>query len=378
MIRGMREHALAAIVVTAGCSPSPEFDGAFSGGETSGSTTTTTGNDGGSEDADGGPSTTGGGADSTGASDDGTKLDLGPVPDAPSPEGGCHKVDFLFVVDNSLSMDDNQANLVANVPGFLTTIEDVVEVGDFHVMVVDSDAWSIYGVGGDANGPTCLPEPECCYALCNDMAPIPVSPPPAACAGTPCDEIAEPSGCDYTLGAGRRVSADDQSCGLAGNLGYMTDQQPTLDEAFACAALVGSEGHGEERPMAAMVEALSTELAPGACNDGFLRDDALLVVTVIADSDDTHSTGDPQDWHDALVAAKGGQEEAVVVLGLFSDTGWPGALCNSDAAGERLRTLTESFTHGSWASICEPSYEEFFTEAVGVVDLGCDGFEPAG
>ena len=35
---------------------------------------------------------------------------------------GCGKVDFLFVIDNSGSMGDNQDNLIASFPGFINTI----------------------------------------------------------------------------------------------------------------------------------------------------------------------------------------------------------------------------------------------------------------
>src|SRR5262245_28901960 len=38
-----------------------------------------------------------------------------PIPDAPV-QGGCEAVDFLFVIDDSSSMQDHQQNLIANVP----------------------------------------------------------------------------------------------------------------------------------------------------------------------------------------------------------------------------------------------------------------------
>src|SRR5204862_5903779 len=34
-------------------------------------------------------------------------------------ERGCKKIDFLFVIDNSDSMDDEQANLARSFPGFI-------------------------------------------------------------------------------------------------------------------------------------------------------------------------------------------------------------------------------------------------------------------
>lgn len=66
-------------------------------------------------------------------------------------------------------------------------------------------------------------------------------------------------------------------------------------DAFLCIAKVGSEG-GYPRTADAMVAALSSPLLgtngyPPGCNQGFLRDDALLVVTLISDQPDEDSSG---------------------------------------------------------------------------------------
>jgi hypothetical protein len=57
----------------------------------------------------------------------------------------------------------------------------------------------------------------------------------------------------------------------------------------------------------------------GGCNDGFLRKDALLAVVVLDGEQDNLTPGTPQDWYDAVVAAKGGNEEAIVTLVLSND-----------------------------------------------------------
>jgi hypothetical protein len=64
---------------------------------------------------------------------------------------------------------------------------------------------------------------------------------------------------------------------------------------------------------------------PGGCNEGFLRPDAILVVTLISDEDDMYSEGDPDTWKQALLTAKADDEEAIVMLGLLGDTGQPGS-----------------------------------------------------
>src|SRR5690606_41723616 len=53
------------------------------------------------------------------------------------------------------------------------------------------------------------------------------------------------------------------------------------------------------------------------CNEGFIRDDAILVVTFITDEDDNQgdgSAGTPDGWKAALVSAKKGDDAGIVVL----------------------------------------------------------------
>ena len=49
------------------------------------------------------------------------KLDVGSVGSG-GQAGGCGNVDFLFVIDNSFSMDQYQTRLVASFPGFVDAI----------------------------------------------------------------------------------------------------------------------------------------------------------------------------------------------------------------------------------------------------------------
>jgi hypothetical protein len=67
----------------------------------------------------------------------------------------------------------------------------------------------------------------------------------------------------------------------------------------------------------------------GGCNDGFLRKDALLAVVVLNGDQDNLTPGTPQDWYDAVVAAKGGNEEAIVTLVLSNDLDLPNRLCTT-------------------------------------------------
>ncbi len=79
--------------------------------------------------------------------------------------------------------------------------------------------------------------------------------------------------------------------------------------------------------------ALTPDMLNGGCNDGFLRDEALLAVIELTGTGDALSPGTPQSWYDTLVTAKKGNEEAVVVLSVSNDRGLPNPTCPGDPIG---------------------------------------------
>ena len=272
-------------------------------------------------------------------------------------EAGCKKVDLLFVIDNSGSMADEQINLVNSFPAFINEIQTQLEDTDgYHIGIITSDLY-VYDQG-------CLVE-----------------------------------GAMVTATGG--VDSSASVCGpYAEGHRYMTEMD-NLDVTFACAGQVGTGGDGNERPMTTMAAALSAQLTgPGGCNEGFLRDDALLVVVIITDEEDDHevdsctqlpqpgSNGEPAGWYANLIAAKGGVESNIVVLSLIGPPGPDPApcpaldKCNGGITGAEIATrvaqFTTMFSHGSIGRICEISYAQFFAAAVGEIDSACDGFEPIG
>jgi hypothetical protein len=277
-----------------------------------------------------------------------------PPPEPPPPSGvtlptdpapparGCGKVDFLFVIDNSLSMRDEQANLARSFPGFIRVVQQVLEAKDFHIMVVST--------GGRL-------EDEAAPSLDQE-----------ACAGV--------------QGAGKRRSGSGEDCGLPAGSSYMVNDQADLEATFDCVARVGVGGSIFEEPMDAMLAATSETLnAAGRCNAGFLREDAVLVVTVITDAEDRYSAGDPELWQSGLLARKADNGDALVVLGLVGDNNVEGGLLGGqcgllDAAGApRLQDFVRR-TDGILGSVCAPDYAPFFQTAVGSIDSACDDFVP--
>lgn len=259
---------------------------------------------------------------------------------APPPS---NKIDFLFVIDHSGSMESEQAALVASFPGFVDVLKEKMRgAADLHVGVV------------------------------------------AASLGLPSSEERK---CDK-LGALVRATAgqhsSNQDCQFRGGRAYISDPD-SLNEEFKCAARLGVSGSGLEVPMDALFAALSPELATDDCNQDFLRDDALLVVTLITDEEDDRlgpenegSKGDPEDWAAALKSIKAGRSEAIVVLGLIgtqsSENCDPLLKPDENLAKEgaqiskRLESFVKSFgERGLVGDICAPSYDGYFRAATETV-----------
>jgi hypothetical protein len=343
---------LAASVGCRGAEPSTDSDGKNdSSGPDDGSSSGNTTSEDGSTDG-----TTTSGTDEEMSTEtetaDGSIFDLGTPDDLGEPVG-CDAVDFLFVVDDSSSMQDHQQNLIDNVPAFVDGIQATLEqVASYQVGVIATDPYS--------------GNPGQCILL----------------------------GALVTDTSDQGVNSSNMICGpYADGFNYMTENDD-LATAFGCAAQVGTMGNGFERPMEAMVATLGQSLdVPGGCNEGFLRDDALLVIVVITDEydgpgdpealnggeDPPTSLGDPQSWYDAVVAAKLGipQNAAALVITNYEGGSCPPADLGHD--GMNLVEWVEKFgENGFLGGICEPDYGPMFEEATGIIETACHNFEPVG
>lgn len=307
---------------------------------------------------DGSTSSTTGDAEVDTGEDTSTKLDVG-VGTGMNSGGddllGCKKVDIVFVVDGSGSMADEQANLISAFPQFISTMQSELDGAEgFNVGVIRTDG----------NDISCVPGRQGVLVTRN-----------------------------YAAGSSMETCTPYAEGGR-----YMT-QQDNLAEKFFCAARVGIGGDGDEQPMASVIAALtSPNIDAGECNDGFLREDALLVIVVITDEEDDHETeeeacgnepgmgspGEPEDWFDAVVAAKGGIESNIVVLSLIGPSVDPCPdldKCNGGISGAepsiRISNFTWLFTHGHVGPVCG-DYGPFFDEAVDDIKAACEEFEPPG
>ncbi len=375
----MRKPILAALMLaTCGDASPPGFStgaittvsAATSGNSTSGNSTG--GNSTGGSATSGSTSSTGtdgsAGPGGTEGQSTGVLRDVGTLEDFGSgqPVGCKGKVDVLFLISSLFTMETEQTQLLASFPGFVATVEEKLTGFDFHIMAANP-------TGKWAGWP--------CEKGCNDD--------PQACSedGYKCHVHAKlVTTCDETFAAGLTFNAGgyaaNRRCDLFGGNRYIISGEPKLDDAIECIAKVGMSG-GDPPMGDALIAALAPDLnAEGGCNAGFLRDDALLVVVLINDTEDTESTSWPYQQYKAVVDAKGGDPNAIVVLGVIAQEleegapEIPGCVYNDRGDQYKMRQIVRKFPNHVEGDICAPSFAPFFDQAADLIGEACGKFVP--
>ena len=304
------------------------------------------------------------GSSSTGiVRDVGTAMDFGPV----QPPGCKGKVDLLFVISREGQMVTEQTQLLASFSGFIDTIEQKLEGFDVHIMTANPDGgWPGHACddawwGCKMNYPDCGPS-----AKDYDCETFP----------------GMVTSCDKQLGAGLVFNAGgyaaNKLCDLHGGHRYIVGDEPDMAGAFECIAKVGASG-GTALMGDAMIAALSDKLnGTGGCNEGFLRDDALLVVALISDHQDEYSKSYAKQQYEAIVAAKG-DPSGVVLLGVVPQPlgdAEPVPGCTYDIPPLDFSDLFSRFSYTVVGDTCAPSYAPFFAAAVDKINEACGSFVP--
>lgn len=351
---------IALLAITA-CGGGPATTG-FSSGVGSAVTTSPAGSSGSTAELSSTSTSTGEANNSTASTGSGSAADSAPLLDMAmpdfgpqQPEGCKGKIDFLFVISANSTMEFAQERLLASFPGFMKAIEEQLPNFDVHILSAEDGYWL---------------QNDC--KLCEEGCDPNGSPPLCGAVLELCDKK---SGAGGTFPSGE--GASNRRCKLASGARYIDSSEPDRTEAFTCIAQLGVDGGKSTAER--MVNALE---GPVDCNDGFLRDDALLVVTLIQDNYDQDSLGTVESWKKALQDAKGGDDDAFALLVLSTDidVGYH-QLCfwnEYDPEKNRLRLLAESVKHGFIGSICAPSYSPFFAETVASLVTLCEDFVPPG
>lgn len=179
---------------------------------------------------------------------------------------GDPKVDILFVVDNSGSMDSHQKNLSTNVGRFIAEFFKGVGV-DYHIGVLSTDMDSSY--------------------------------------------------------------AQDKCCGhLVGTPAFIDKNTTAGSLTLASRLLLGVNGSGTEKSFDPIIEALSPALET-TLNKGFLRKKAFLAVIFITDAED-QSKANSRELYDFLLGLKGNKDEMLLGFGAIIPSGATGQGCERD------------------------------------------------
>ncbi|PRQ09172.1 hypothetical protein [Enhygromyxa salina] len=302
----------------------------------SGNTSAETPGDG---DGDGDP----GDGDGDPSQDDGPLFDISPQEagdDGIPMDDQCAKVDVLYIIDNSPSMYEEQQTLIANFGNFVTDMQTALEgVSSYHVGVITSDDYQDGGWIDDGANTVNAQVPECQH-----------------------------------LG-GLVVQAHSGLCTpFAAGDNFITETD-NLATKFECIANVGEDGDSDEYMGDALIALLAEGQQNTGCNANFLRPDAMLIIVMLTDENDSSGTNENQ-WFQAVVNAKG-TEENVVVLSLIWDQG--NNNCSnafSETDGYQIEAFTEMFTNHAVGNICDDSYAGFFASAIPTIEDACDNFVP--
>ncbi len=273
-------------------------------------------------------------------------------------------------------MGSRQEQLALAVPQYIDEIKSKFADFDYHIMVVDGDGeendngfgWGSMTCNEVCPNLACKIGDDCCEGgSFEDMG--------KPCCGDPdypCEDLDLVTACDWAWGTGTVFPAglftEDKPCPIDGGRRYLVKGQTDLDKTFACIANVGIHGWDAlGQALTAAVQKPMNEM--GGCNAGFLREDALLMVTTIATNADTDSEGTPAEWAQAVIDAKGGDEKSVVMFNI----GYADPECHP---ADRACLMAAMFTYHHLVHVFEPDYGPGFDEAASLVETACDGFVP--
>jgi hypothetical protein len=294
----------------------------------------------------------------------------GPEP-APVGPAWCtaKKVDFVFILGRGEYMAKYQAALLKSLPGFIDAITTVFEGFDYHIIVVPND-------GGYWGASKCITKAACP----NDFGCIPTEDPLYPCWANGSSLV---TACDGTLGAGvvfpAGKGASNRPCPMPAGRRYLKAGDPDLKEVFQCIAQVGAYNQLPHVPAMTMIDMLDpsiTELnGAGGCNEGFIRQDALLFFAQISTGGDV-SPYNPYFWYQKVMFAKDWDPKAVFALGI--NYGHPddnSSYCPT-AWLLPVQEFIDYFPHSLVIPLCQADYTAGFWQAAEAALALCEPDPP--
>jgi hypothetical protein len=271
-----------------------------------------------------------------------------------APSQVCDEMDILFVIDNSGSMGQEQANLIANFPQFISVLDtfrnDDGDLIDYHVGVTTT------GVSKTVHTQV-----------------LPGFPPITDTINGEDGHLQVGTGCNMP----RR---------------WLERGDANVASAFSCAANVGTRGSPDEMPLEGARLALTERIADGS-NAGFVRQDALLAVVILTDEQDCSrtdnninlsfgqdlcSTPSPvADYVAALDAVKGDRTKwaTAVIAGVDPQP------CSSELGNAQPATRLTEFaglvgSNAVTSSICQGDLASSLAAAMDTFKAACNSFDP--
>ena len=253
--------------------------------------------------------------------------------DAAAPDE-CKKMDIVFVVDNSGSMEEEQTNLGTNFPKFVEVISNYKtksgDALDYRIAVTSSDDGKDKGKYHTTAG-----------------------------AGAP------------------------NSCSPGPARPWLERPDGDVAGFFSCRAQLGTDGSNIERPLENMLLSVTSGLASNSSSAGsFLRDDALLAFILITDEDEGSAGGKgdlgrpmaeyPGSFDDVKGAR--GRWAAAVIAG---EQECESAFGSASEAPRLKGFINDVGKNGVFSSICTGDLTQGLTAALNTFDEACKNF-PAG
>lgn len=244
-----------------------------------------------------------------GDTDDGTDIKFDVAP----PETNLHKIDLLFVIDNSGTMAQEQLTLAKNFPAF---VQDLQTLKNADAEPVDTDV-NIMVTTTDFGHPLCAPfakhDPEQGKPISSDCIErldrfIPLdddeSPVFEACTDV-CVDGLEPF--DHFIHFDTQSGENNVPPVAPADINGDNVPDDEIAQTFACVAPQGVDGCGYEAPLETMFQAINPTAwwnSGAAGKRPFIRHDAVLAIVIITDEGDcsvlnyTAFTDDDTYWNE--------------------------------------------------------------------------------
>lgn len=297
-----------------------------------------------------------------------TTATTGTLPDFGEGEG-CRKIDLVYVLSPNIRKE-NRATVREGLLHFNSRIVETFTPNiDLHIMVTDEMIeWS---------GEECVSECEN-FGHCNSS-------------GNPnfsCDALFDAHACERVRGAAHMFpigpGSANQMCGETKHVRFLDTQTPDLLQKLDCATSTRPfEGLQADYPTTAMAKAVTGE-GPENCNQGFLRDDAILFIvyaTHLGEPLDGEFTPSPEETAAALFSAKGGDKDKLGIVALLNDQlSAPDNLCEpgfeSSQNTKIFAIVQDLIPHHVWGSICAPDVRPVFDDAIDLMLDMCVRYTP--